>query len=160
MRVCDFCTHTVWSQHHDSSVHWQILGDAPVHQNDLFYSCSFIVNSKWLLSNSSRGLSIWLSRIQFGGSTLGLWSPSTLCPALFLVAMSSNELLQPSRWTGAQPAHEIRLSSCGPTTLTHGQITRLLFSLFCDAMILMIFFKKVGIGSTMAFWGKESLKVG
>lgn len=53
MRVCDFCTHYTICGHqpHDSSVLWQRLRGAPVYQNDLFYPCSFIVKSKWLLSN-------------------------------------------------------------------------------------------------------------
>lgn len=71
-------------QPHDPSTHWQILGNAPVHQSDLLYPCSPTVKSMWLLSDSSRCPSVRLFRIQFGGSTWSLWCPSSLCPALFL----------------------------------------------------------------------------
>lgn len=79
-------------------VHGQILGSAPAHHNDLRYPCSSSVKSpsEQLPSASSRCPGVRLSRIQFGGSALGLWSPSPLCPGCFLVTMSSNELLTPA----------------------------------------------------------------
>lgn len=78
----------------------------------------------------------------FPGSNLvgALWAfglPLPFARPCFLVALSSNELLRPSVRTGSQQAHEKRPSSCGATTLIHGQITHLCFSFFCDATILL-----------------------
>lgn len=50
----------------------------------LLCPCGFPVKSTWLPSASSSCPSVRRGRIQFGGSTLGLWSPSPLCPAPFL----------------------------------------------------------------------------
>lgn len=105
MRVCDFCTHYTICGHqpHDSSVLWQRLRGAPVYQNDLFYPCSFIVKSKWLLSNFIDAPVSDFPRSNLLGVLWAFRCPLPFAQPCFLVSMSSNEL-HPSVRTGSQPA--------------------------------------------------------